>query len=122
MTVVQYVLPAIRMVVAQELIEKHGLRQVDVAAKMDITPAAIAQYRKRKRGASFINPITNSREATIILSELARALAKSEVTIGTVMSKICDACRVIRSEGLICELHRESLPALRLCECKCPAC
>jgi len=33
MTVVQYVLPAIRMVVAQELIEKHGLKQVDVAAK-----------------------------------------------------------------------------------------
>ena len=45
---VWYILPVIRKKVTLKLIE-HGLAQKDIAALMQVTPAAISQYKKEKR-------------------------------------------------------------------------
>lgn len=120
MIVVKYVLPAIRALMMRDLIEKHGMRKIDASAKMAVTPAAVTQYMKGERGSIFIEGISKSERAMQIVSELAEALVKDEVPMDAVISKLCEACTLIRSEGTICKLHQKELPAL--IECKCILC
>ena len=121
--VVQYVLPAIRVVVARELIEKHGLKRIEVAEKMEMTPAAITQYLKKVRGGVGVNTVKSSERAIKILSEITDGLVKDEATVHEILGKICEACRVIMSEGLICTMHKEVMPVLERSEvCECPVC
>jgi len=117
MIVVQYVLPAIRVLMMKDLIEKHGLRKIDASAKMAVSPAAVTQYMKGGRGSAFVEEISQSKRAMQIVSELAEALVKDEVPMDVVIKKMCEACCIIRSEGTICKLHQRELPALRDSKC-----
>lgn len=117
MIVVQYVLPAIRVLIMKNLIEKYNVRKIDVSTKMELTPAAITQYMKGERGGTFVDKITKSEKTMKILSEIAEALAKDKTPAEATIEKLCEACTTIRSEGLICELHEKEFPALKKCEC-----
>jgi predicted transcriptional regulator len=120
MVVVQYVLPAIRALVMKELVERHHMGKMKAAVKMAVTPAAGTQYIKGERGAALLEEITRSERARQIISELAEALMKNEIAIDAVINKLCKACNIVRSEGIICDLHMKELPALR--ESKCYIC
>lgn len=120
MIVVQYILPALRVAITKELIQKHGLKKVDVAEKMDVTPAAITHYMKSSRGDSALAMIERSIQTTELLSEIANDIAIGESPADVLLYKMCKACQMIRSEGLICELHREVMPSLSKIEtCAC---
>jgi predicted transcriptional regulator len=118
--VVKYLLPAIRVLVMRELIEKHNMRKIDASAKMDLTPAAITQYFKGERGTLFINEISQSDETMKMISKLAEILARNDAPLESVIEKLCEICGAIRSERIICQLHQKDLPALK--ECKCVTC
>lgn len=98
MTVVKYVLPAIRVLVMKDLIEQYNLRKIDVSTKMGLTPAAITQYTKGDRGTTFKKKIAESKKTMKILSELAEALAKDNVSEKIIEDKLCKACMTIRTE------------------------
>ena len=121
MIVVQYVLPALRVLIARELIQKHGLSRVRVAEKMELTPAAVTQYLKKVRGETAVQLIESSDEAVKIISETANDLAKGDASVYDVLQNICKTCQIMRSEGLLCEMHKDILPALKkkeVCECE----
>lgn len=61
-------LTAIRVLTMKNLIEKYDLRKIDASAKMGLTPVAITQYMKGKRGAAFVEKIAKSEETMKILS------------------------------------------------------
>jgi predicted transcriptional regulator len=117
MIVVQYILPAVRVLIMKELLETYNMRKIDASARMELTPAAITQYLKGERGAAFVDEIAKSKKTMKILSELAEALAEGNASAKVVMDKLCKACITIRSEGVICELHQKDLPTLKNCEC-----
>lgn len=120
---VQYVLPAFRVLIAKELVEKHGLRRVRAAEKMGITPAAVTQYLEKVRGDAAVKMVEGSDEVMKIVSKLAGDLADDKASVNDVLSNICNACWIMRSKHLICEMHKEILPALKeseICESKCP--
>lgn len=118
MIVVQYVLPAVRVLIMRNLIEKYHMRKIDIAAKMELTPSAITQYVKGERGTTFVDRIVKSEKTMKILSELAEALAKDNVPAETLIDKLCKACITIRSEGIICRLHQRDLQALKEYRCE----
>lgn len=118
--VVRYLLPAVRVLVMKELIEKYDIRKIDASAKMELTPAAITQYLKGERGTIFADEISRSGEIMEMISKLAETLAKDDAPIEGVIEKLCGICTTIRSERIICELHQKDLPALK--ECKCTVC
>lgn len=120
MIVVKYLLPTIRVLVMKELVEKHNMRKIDASAKMELTPAAITQYFKGERGNTFIREISQSGETMKMISKLAETLTRNGVTSENVIEKMCEICAAIRSEKLICELHRKDFPTLK--ECKCVTC
>lgn len=114
--VVRYILPAIRVLIARELVEKHGLSRVKAAEKMDLTPAAITQYLKKVRGEKAVKIVEGSDEAAKIISEMANSLAKGEASVYDVLQNICKTCQIMRSKGLLCKMHKEILPALKKSE------
>lgn len=93
------------------------MRQIDAAARMGVAPAALTQYSKGRRGSSFVETLLNSEKAVKAISNLVACLENEETSIDVVMHKTCEACSVIRSEGLTCELHEEELQALKGCKC-----
>jgi len=120
MIVVKHILPAIRVLVMKEFIEKYNMRKVDASMKMELTPAAITQYIKGERGASFLNEILQSAETMKKVSKLAETLVRNDTSIEGVIDQLCGVCIAIRSEEMLCKLHQEELPALK--ECKCTIC
>ncbi|MCS7123941.1 MAG: hypothetical protein NZ932_00780 [Candidatus Bathyarchaeota archaeon] len=115
--VVKYLLPAIRVLITKELIEKHNMRKIDASEKMELTPAAITQYYKGERGATLTREIEKSPEVMKMISQLAEALVREESTPESVIERLCEICVAIRYERVICKLHQEDLPALDVCKC-----
>lgn len=123
MVAVQYVLPAIRSLIMRDLIEKYDMRKIDVSTKMELTPAAITQYLKGERGAAFADDISRSEKTMKIVSEIAEALARNDMPMEALVEKLCIACNTIRSQGIICQLHKKSVTALKECTmCRHPIC
>jgi len=118
--IVKHILPAVRVLVMKELIEKYDMRRIDASAKMELTPAAITQYMKGERGTTFLNEISKSEETSKKIAKLAETLAKGEVQMENVIEQLCEICATIRSEEIMCQLHQKDLPALK--ECKCTIC
>jgi len=100
MIVVQYVLPALRVLIMKDLMETHNMRKIDAATKMRLTPAAITQYFKGVRGTMLVAEITKSEETMKILSELSKGLVENKMSDDTVTEKLCKACMTLRSEGI----------------------
>jgi predicted transcriptional regulator len=120
MIVVQYILPALRVAISRQLVNELNLKKSDAAKKMDVTPAAITQYLNKSRGDKAINVIENSERISELITDLARDLAVNENPSDIQLLKLCRACQAIRSEGLICELHKEIMPSLQkigICAC-----
>ncbi|MEM3696061.1 MAG: transcriptional regulator [Candidatus Bathyarchaeia archaeon] len=115
--IVKHVLPAIRVLVMKELMEKYNMRKIDASTKMELTPAAITQYLKGERGSVLLEEIGHSEEVMKGVSKLANTLAKGDASIEGVVEQLCDICAKIRSEEIICELHQKDLPALKTCKC-----
>jgi len=119
MIVVQYILPALRTAIAKELIEKYGLRNTEVAEKMNVTPAAVTQYLNKSRGGTASTTIEGSSRVMGLVSEITRDLAEGESPADLLLLKLCRICQAVRAEGLICDLHREEMPSLRQVSCAC---
>lgn len=117
-TVVKYVLPAMRVLITNELVEKYGLRKIDVAEKMSLTPAAVTQYSKGIRGSSCVEEISGSEEIMRKISEIAKAVAEGEANFEIIIDNMCEVCRLIRSEKLICKLHADEFSEPMLDDCR----
>jgi len=115
--IVKYILPAVRVLVMKELTEKYNMRKIDASAKMELTPAAITQYFKGDRGATFVNEILRSEETMKKVSKLAETLARNGAPIEGVIEQLCGICATIRSKEALCKLHEKDLPALKECVC-----
>lgn len=96
-TVVKYVLPAMRVLITNELMEKHGLRKIEVADRMSISPAAVTQYSKGLRGSHYVKEISGSEEVMKKISEISEAVADDEADLEAIMENMCEVCSLIRS-------------------------
>lgn len=74
---VEDILPAVRAVLASELVEKQGLNRRRAANALDITPAAITQYLKGVRASQMVKRIAGSRELKTFIAAEASKLANS---------------------------------------------
>jgi len=94
---VWYVLPAIRREIAKYML-LAGLKQKEIAKRLEITEPAVSQYLKSKRAkkVSFNKKINNS------IKRSAELLMKNKSCIIKEMQK---CCRLVKKEGILCKLH-----------------
>jgi len=84
---------------------------------MSLTPAAVTQYSKGVRGSSCVEEISGSKEIMKKISEISRAVADDEANLESIMDNMCEVCRLIRSEKLICKLHANEFSESKLNDC-----
>jgi uncharacterized protein len=103
---VKTVSPAIRALLAQTLLEKHEMKETQVAQVLGITQSAVSKYSNKVRGTTI--PIDNIPEVQEITNQMATLLLASPVQQMEVMKLFCQACTLIRSKGLMCPLCQQN--------------
>jgi len=100
--IVRYVLPALRSLIARELIENYGFSQVVAAKKLGITQAAISYYLYSKRGEKYLKNIESISEVRKIIKDIADEIANERLSPKDVISRFCGLCSRLHAEHLIC--------------------
>jgi predicted transcriptional regulator len=103
---VKTVAPAIRAKLAQTLTQQHELNQIEVAKILGITQSAVSKYNKKVRGTTI--PLDGMPEVQTITNQIASILLTKPARQMEIMKLFCQACTIIRSKGLMCELCQQN--------------
>lgn len=115
--VVSSILPAIRALITRELLTAYNLTQMEASELLGITQAAISQYNKESRGAK-VNILEKDKKIMKMIKQLAKKIARGNMTALKINSEFCKICKEIRKRKLICQLHKDIYPSLESCsEC-----
>ncbi|RLI05282.1 hypothetical protein DRO26_02660 [Candidatus Bathyarchaeota archaeon] len=117
MIMVKFVIPSIRVVVAKKLVEEYGLSQAETARRLQVTRAAITQYLKGLRGEEEFKFLEKSSKVKKAMEKLTKELAKENPEVPMILKSLCEVCKTIRREHLICSYCGEELPELKKTEC-----
>jgi uncharacterized protein len=109
---VWYIIPSIRRKLAKILVNKHKLKQNQVAKILGTTEAAISQYLSKKRGQEIKFPEKMEHEfnksAEIIIKDNKEA-----------MSEILKLLETAKQQGIACCMCKKyNKGILDLCSCK----
>lgn len=113
--VVSHLLPAIRILVAELLIREYGLRQKDVAEKMDLTPAAITQYLKKIRGnQEIIDALRSNDDVFTKIRQIAQYLfdGEAEASSDEIIALVCEICNLIRGDDNSSGIEQQLISAV----------
>jgi len=111
---VQNVFPVVRAMIAKELMMELNHTQVETAKLMGVTQPAISQYKRELRG-TRIQILSNNEEVNGLIKKTASHLAKQPEEAGSDPKILCEICKEVRKEGLLCKLHIEVDPKMRGC-------
>jgi predicted transcriptional regulator len=100
--VVWYVIPSIRSELAKELLNL-GMKQKEISELLDITQPAVSQYISDKRG----HGIKFTNDIQMLIRQFAIDLKGGQLKQSDIISRICDLCRKIKTEDVVCQLHKE---------------
>ncbi len=100
--VVWYVIPAIRSELAKDLL-KLGMKQKAISELMDITQPAVSQYLTDKRGSG----IEFNDDVKQLIQDFANDLNDGTATKLDIISRTCYICKRIKTEDILCQIHRE---------------
>lgn len=117
-TIVSAVLPAIRSLLASELIEKHSMTQKEVAEILGTTQSAVSQYQKHKRGDQLTDALSSLPEVREAIENLVAKIISREKLERESVKTICSICMSLRNNGTICTLyhtHSEGQEECDLC-------
>lgn len=117
-SVVGALLPSLGVTVARKLVRERGLKPIQAARKMSVTPAAVTQYLQGVRGGGYVDGFFEREDVKLVLNGLLEELIKEEVYYPAVVEKICGLCKMLRREGLLCERCVEVSPTLKEVGCR----
>ena len=115
--VVSSVLPAIRAIMARELLVTYNMTQQETADTLGLTQPAVSQYNRQSRG-SNVKLLEGHQEITKIIKDLTKDIVDKKVNAREVNKRFCKICKKIRETRLICEMHEDMCPSIAPCnEC-----
>ena len=105
---VQTVLPAIRSLMARTIVEKHGMKEKQVAVILGLSQSAISRYTKKNRGS--IITIENVPEVQKLVDQMILQLLQGKPhQTAEILGLLCQTCKVIREKGLMCKLCQKKI-------------
>lgn len=106
--------PALRALVAKRLINEHHFSQTEAAKLLSVTQAAISNYLRGTRG-NFTSFDDDVRIKNIVGEITIMMIEKSELS--DIISKFNEACSIIRSSRMLCDIHKKLEPSLDVDNC-----
>ena len=113
---VKSAVPAIRALLALELTETYGLKQIEAANLLGITQTAVSKYTHHVRGR--VLSIKKEKEVKMLIVKTAASLANGKLDRTALALQICTTCKLIRKKRLMCELCKRTDPTLNIEQCK----
>ncbi|MEM4703265.1 MAG: transcriptional regulator [Candidatus Pacearchaeota archaeon] len=105
---VWYIIPAIRRELARVLVEKHKLKQKEVANILGTTESAVSQYLSKKRAIELKFPLKMKKE----FENAAGVIVKDNKKV---IQEILHLLNIIKQQGLaccICKKYNKGILAL----------
>ncbi len=120
-TIVAAILPAIRSLLARELIENHSMSQTKVAELFGTTQPAISQYLSQKRGDQLTEALGAIPDVRKAIESLVKEITSESATQKDTVGTICTICMSLRRDGTICAIHQERVDTPQDCDlCQSP--
>ena len=97
-------LPVLRKEITRCMINDFGLKEIEAAEKLGVTPAAVSQYLNGKRGKINITDVEVLHEINISTERIIYN------GTGTVVPELCRLCKLFSSKNLftfICEYCKD---------------
>lgn len=113
--VVRDYLPVVRAAMARELSEHYKLKQSQIASLLGVTQASISHYLSAKRGYSLQLSKRHS-DLAMMGKKLAKALVEGTSSM-QVIATVCNLCKNLRVNDVICELHKKAFTVLKDTTC-----
>jgi len=111
--VAKAIIPALRAMVAKELIEKHGLTQQSAARLLNVSQAAISNYMRGVRG--IVVNLEQDKDIQNIVSKIAEMLVNNKDP-KDVVSMFNLAIKIITVHGILCSVHKRFEPIFENCD------
>jgi len=113
---VKCALPSIRAMIANELTDKHNLKQADAAKLLDISQPAISLYQAKLRGTAL--NLEKDPDITTLVANHAVHLVKGTATQEAKLASLWGICKTLRAKGLLCKIHKAFEPAIDIDTCR----
>ncbi|MEM3833671.1 MAG: helix-turn-helix domain-containing protein [Thermoprotei archaeon] len=107
------VIPALRAMIAKELIEKYGLTQQSAAKLLNVSQAAISNYMRGIRG--IVVNLEQDKDIRTITSNIADMLVNNSDP-KDIVSMFNLAIRIITMRGILCNVHKKFEPIFENCD------
>jgi len=98
--VVGEVLPALRALITNELIQNFGMTQTEVAKRLGLTQPAISQYRKYLRG-ERVRELEKNKKAMKIIRDFSDEIAGEKISAENAVERILQISHMIVNERII---------------------
>jgi hypothetical protein len=112
---VKSVVPAVKALLAKELVEKRGLKQDEVAEILGISQSAVSKYTRKVRG--YVININGIEEIKPLIDKMIGALVNETPQRGEFLRFFCQTCVTIRKRGLMCQFCQKTDPKIKVEEC-----
>jgi len=114
------VVPAVRALIAKELVEKRSLNQDEAAEVLGVSQSAVSKYTRKVRG--YTVKLDDIQEIEPIIGRIVDMLISRTYDRKELLDFFCQACMIIRAKRLMCGYCKQSDPNLVTENCAfCPS-
>jgi predicted transcriptional regulator len=106
------VVPAVRALIAKELIERRNLKQDEVAKVLGISQSAVSKYARNVRG--YAIKIDEIKEVRSLIDKMIDLLTNGTFHRDEFLRYFCQTCTTIRRKGLMCPFCQKSDPDMKM--------
>jgi predicted transcriptional regulator len=112
---VKSVIPAVKALLAKELLEKHSMKQHQVAQILGMSQSAVSKYNKKVRG--HVIEIEEIEEIQVPIRNMVALLVNRKDQRTEFLKLFCQTCIIIRKKGLMCKFCQKTDPTIEIENC-----
>jgi predicted transcriptional regulator len=112
---VKSVVPAVKALMAKQLVEKHGLKQDQVAELLGISQSAVSKYTRKVRG--YVIKIDEIEELEPTIQKMVTLIVNGPYRRSECLEAFCQMCLMIRKTSLMCQFCQQADPNIKVEEC-----
>jgi predicted transcriptional regulator len=113
---VKSVIPAIKALMAKQLMEEHGFNQEKVAEILGVSQSAVSKYSRNMRGHS-VN-IDELKEIRPLMNEMMTMLLGDAYRSNRLLKLFCEACVAVRKTSVMCAFCEKTDPKTGIGDCR----
>ncbi len=112
---VKSVVPAVKALIAKELVEKRGLKQDEAAEILGVSQSAVSKYTRKVRG--YVIKVDDLEEIEPLIDEMIGLLVSGTYRRSEFLRCFCQTCALIRKTGLMCQFCKKADQKINIEEC-----